>query len=82
MSLNRSDVEFSTRVFLDRLNANDTRSNHGPGVKHEWVGFYDPLNFGNGADCSGSAGIFIGAAIDGTGGVFPWRNARNSLIPR
>lgn len=66
MSLKRSNIEFSKRVFLDRLNANDARSNHGPGVKYLYGGVYDPFNFGNGADCSGSAGIFIGAAINGT----------------
>jgi hypothetical protein len=66
MSLKRSNVEFAKRVFLDRLTANDARSNRGPGVKYEWAGVYDPFNFGNGADCSGSAGIFIGAAINGT----------------
>jgi hypothetical protein len=50
----RSDVEFSKRVFLDRM-----------GLEYEYALAYDPFNLGVGADCSGSAGIFIGAAVKG-----------------
>ena len=66
MALKRSNVEFAKRVFLDRLTADDAPSGHGPGVDYLYSGVYDPFNFGIGADCSGSAGIFIGAAFKGT----------------
>src|SRR6478752_34154 len=66
MALKRSNVEFAKRVFLDRLTADDAPSGHGPGVDYLYGGVYDPFNFGIGADCSGSAGIFIGAAFKGT----------------
>jgi hypothetical protein len=65
MTFLRSNVEFSKRVFLDRLNANDAPSDVGPGDDYVYAGVYDPFNFGIGADCSGSAGIFIGAAVKG-----------------
>lgn len=50
----RSNVEFAKRVFLDRL-----------GDPYVYGGCYDPFNLGVGADCSGSAGIFLGAALHG-----------------
>lgn len=65
MTLLRSNVEFAKRVFLDRLTANNAPSDNGPGDAYVYGGTYDPYNFGIGADCSGSAGIFIGAAING-----------------
>jgi hypothetical protein len=65
MSFQRSNIEFSKRVFLDRLTANDAPSDQGPGDDYIYAGVYDPFNFGIGADCSGAAGIFIGATVNG-----------------
>lgn len=62
----RSNIEFSHRVFLDRLTANDATTDVGPGDDYIYGGVYDPFDFGIGADCSGSAGIFIGAAVNGS----------------
>jgi hypothetical protein len=67
----RSRVEFAKRVFLDRLTCDNQpllqpdRIDEGPGDEYEYGGTFDPFNFGVGADCSGLAGIVIGAAIDG-----------------
>lgn len=73
MPLLRSNVEFAKRVFLDRLTTDaqgllqpDPGDNdQGPGDEYDYGGCYDPFNFGVGADCSGSAGIFISAAMQG-----------------
>lgn len=74
MPLLRSNVEFAKRVFLDRLTT-DAQGllqpdpgdiDEGPGDEYEYGNCYDPYNFGIGADCSGSSGIFIGAAVNGT----------------
>lgn len=54
MNLTRRNVEFAKRVFVDRL-----------GDEYVYGGYYDAFNLKTGADCSGSAGIFIGAAING-----------------
>lgn len=54
MNLSRKNVEFSKRVFFDRL-----------GVPYDYGNDYDPFNLRVGADCSGSNGIFIGAALLG-----------------
>lgn len=70
MPFQRSNIEFSHRVFLDRLTANDAKTDHGPGDDYVYGGVYDPFNFGIGADCSGSSGIFIGAATNG--GKLSW----------
>lgn len=73
MTLLRSNVEFAKRVFLDRLttDAQKVQDNPdlGPGDEYEYGEQYDPYNFGTGADCSGSAGIFIGAALLGPSGM-------------
>jgi hypothetical protein len=70
--MKRSDVEFSKRVFLDRLTADDEplvqpgeMDDQGPGVDYDYAGVYSTGNFGVGADCSGSAGVFIGIALRG-----------------
>lgn len=74
-SLKRSFVEFSKRVFLDRLTTdaqpllNKTKIDQGPGEEYEYAGTFDPYNFGVGADCSGLCGIVIGAAINGPKGM-------------
>src|SRR6516165_1624076 len=73
MALKRSNIEFSKRVFLDRLTtdaqalAQSGDIDAGAGDGYDYGGAYNPFNFGVGADCSGSAGIFIGAAINGPG---------------
>jgi hypothetical protein len=71
MTLLRSNIEFAKRVFLDRLTTDDQKLaqpadiDSGPGDKYS----YDPFNLYIGADCSGSAGIFIGAALHGPQGM-------------
>ncbi len=73
MPLLRSNVEFAKRVFIDRLTTDQQgllqpdpgNIDEGPGDEYEYGGAYDPFNLGVGADCSGSAGIFIGAAMQG-----------------
>jgi hypothetical protein len=54
MTLTRKNVEFAKRVFADRL-----------GDPYVYGGYYDAFHLEVGADCSGSAGIFIGAALLG-----------------
>lgn len=69
--MKRSNVELSKRIFLDRLTTDaqplmqPAHIDAGPGDEYEYAGTYDPYNFGIGADCSGSNGIFIGAALLG-----------------
>src|SRR5437879_1699411 len=71
MPLLRSNVEFSKRVFLDRLTTDNqpllqpANIDEGPGDTYEYAGVFDPYNFGVGADCSGLCGIVLGAAING-----------------
>src|SRR5690242_3658364 len=71
MTLLRSNVEFAKRVFLDRLTTDaqplsqPADIDSGPGEEYEYAGVYDARNFGVGADCSGSAGVFIGIATNG-----------------
>lgn len=73
----RSNVEFCKRVFIDRLTTDQQGLlqpdpgdvDEGPGDEYDYGGCYDPYNLGTGADCSGSAGIFIGAAINGPAGM-------------
>ena len=75
MPLLRSNVEFAKRVFLDRLTTDQQGlyqaddNDAGPGDVYDYAGCYDPDNLGVGADCSGSAGIFIGAAFNGPDGL-------------
>jgi hypothetical protein len=71
--LQRSDVEFAKRVFLDRLTTDAQpllQPDHidaGPGEEYEYGGVFNPYNFGVGADCSGLAGIECSAALYGPG---------------
>jgi hypothetical protein len=72
--LKRSNINFAIRVFLDRLatdngGATQAAPDLGPGNAYEYGKQYDPFNLGVGADCSGSAGIFIGAALYGPQGM-------------
>lgn len=73
MDLKRSNVEFSKRVFLDRLTVDDQgvadklRPDNGPGNDYEYGGVFNPFNLGVGADCSGIAGTAISAALYGSG---------------
>jgi hypothetical protein len=70
-TLLRSHVELGKRVFLDRLTtdaqplAQPADLDSGPGEAYEYAGVYDAGNFGVGADCSGSAGVFLGIACNG-----------------
>jgi Domain of unknown function (DUF1906) len=77
-ALNRSFIEFAKRCFLDRLTVDAqglfqpwTMANKswdldaGPGDLYDYGGCYDPFDLGIGADCSGSSGIYVGAAING-----------------
>jgi hypothetical protein len=75
MALKRSNIEFSKRVFLDRLTT-DAQAlfqpadiDAGPGDQYEYAGVFDPFNFGMDADCSGADGIFVGAAVLGPTGM-------------
>lgn len=83
----RSNVEFAKRVFLDRLTtdqqpvAKPTNPDAGPGDEYVYGGCYDPFNFGIGADCSGSAGIFIGAALNGPAGMSWARQFSTETFP-
>jgi hypothetical protein len=54
VSLTRKNIEFAKRVFADRI-----------GDPYIYGGVYDPFNLNTGADCSGSAGVFVGAALLG-----------------
>jgi hypothetical protein len=74
----RSSMEFAKRVFIDRLTTDQYGSlvqpdignfDEGPGDEYDYGGCYDPDNLGIGADCSGSAGIFLGAALLGPAGM-------------
>jgi hypothetical protein len=73
MPLLRSHLEQAKRVFLDRLTtddqppANQSEPDMGPGDEYDYAGVYDARNWGVGADCSGSAGIFCGIAEGGFG---------------
>lgn len=80
-------MEFAKRVFLDRLTTDDQplfdpqNIDAGPGEEYEYAGVYDPFNFGVGADCSGSAGIFIGAAIKGANAMSWARQFSTETFP-
>jgi hypothetical protein len=69
--MKRSNVELAKRIFLDRLTTDaqpllqPERIDEGPGDEYEYAGTLDPYNFGVGGDCSGTNGIFIGAALLG-----------------
>lgn len=82
MTLLRSNIELAKRVFLDRLTTDAqplTQANMdvGPGDEYVYGGVYDIFNFGVGADCSGSAGIFCGYAIVGE---HEWDNGYRRLF--
>jgi hypothetical protein len=55
-AVQRSNIEFSKRVWLDRWTAK---------APYSYGDQYDAFNFGAGGDCSGVCGIFIGGAILG-----------------
>lgn len=86
-ALLRSNVNFAKRVFLDRLTTDQQpvsdplNPDAGPGDEYVYAGVYDPLNFGVGADCSGSAGIFIDAAINGPDGMRWTRKFSTETFP-
>lgn len=86
-ALLRSNIEFAKRVFLDRLTTDQQPVSHptnpdiGPGDEYVYGGCYDPFNFGIGADCSGSAGIFIGAALHGPGAMSWGRQFSTETFP-
>jgi hypothetical protein len=70
--LTRTSIEFSKRVFLDRLTCDNGQPlvqsgniDAGPGDQYEYGGTFDPYDFGVGADCSGLCGIVIAAALNG-----------------
>lgn len=75
VNLLRSNVEFSKRVFLDRLTTDaqpllqPSKIDEGPGDEYLYAGVFDPYNFGISADCSGLCGIVLGAAINGPSGM-------------
>lgn len=75
MSLLRSNVEFAKRIFLDRLTTDaqpllqKVDIDDGPGDDYVYGGTYSPNNFSVGADCSGSSGVFISAAMLGPAGM-------------
>jgi hypothetical protein len=89
MPLLRSNVEFAKRVFLDRLTTDQTGLlqpdpgdvDEGPGDTYDYGGTYDPYNLGIGADCSGSAGIFIGAAMQGAANMSWSRQFSTETFP-
>lgn len=60
MDLKRSNIEFAKRVWLDRKTAF---------APYVYGGCYNAINFGLGADCSGSNGVFISAAFSGAQSV-------------
>lgn len=70
-TLQRSNVEFSKRVFLDRLTTDAQplvqpgNIDEGPGEEYEYGGVGDSNNFGVGFDCSGWCGIGCATAILG-----------------
>lgn len=70
-TLLRSNIEFSKRLFLDRLTVDaqpllqPDKIDAGPGDEYDYGATYDPYDFGVGADCSGASGIEVGAAILG-----------------
>lgn len=67
----RSNVEFSKRVFLDRLTTDNQKLmqpadiDAGPGNPYLYAGVGDSGNFGAGFDCSGIAGVVGGIALYG-----------------
>lgn len=69
-TLQRANVEFAKKVFIDRL-----------GDPYVYGGQYDAFHLATGADCSGSAGIFIGAAIKGANGMSWARQFSTETFP-
>lgn len=70
-ALKRSFLEFSKRVFLDRLTTDEQKLWNpadiywGPGNEYEYAMQFDPFNLGQGTDCSALAGVQITAAMFG-----------------
>jgi hypothetical protein len=75
VDLNRSDVEFAKRVFLDRLTVDSqpllqpANIDQGPGDAYDYGNVFDPFDFGVGGDCSGVDGNVITAAMFGPSGM-------------
>lgn len=71
MPLLRSNVEFSKRVFLDRLTTDaqpllqPADIDEGPGDEYDYGGVGDAGNFGAGFDCSGLDGVVLAIALNG-----------------
>lgn len=73
MTLLRSYIEDSKRIFLDRLTVDaqpllqpdPNNYDEGPGVEYDYGAQFDAFDFGVGADCSGLCGVVISAAING-----------------
>lgn len=70
MALTRKNIEFAKRVFADRI-----------GDPYIYGGVYDPFNLKTGADCSGSAGIFVGAALLGADAMSWTRQFSTETFP-
>lgn len=87
MDLKRSNVEAAKRIFLDRLStgaqpvSNKASPDLGPGDGYVYGAEYDAFNLGVGADCSGSSGIFIGAALYGFAGMSWGRQFTTETFP-
>lgn len=73
MTLLRSNVEFTKRVFLDRLTTdqqpldNPLNIDGGPGDTYIYANVGDSNNFGIGFDCSGLCGVVLAIALNGPG---------------
>jgi hypothetical protein len=73
VTLLRSNIEFSHRVFLDRLTTDaqpllqPKDIDAGPGDLYIYAGVGNSGNFGIGFDCSGLAGVVLAIAIYGPG---------------
>lgn len=72
-AINRSFIEDSKRIFLDRLTvdgqplvqADIGNIDEGPGDEYDYAAVFNAFDFGVGADCSGLCGVTISAAIYG-----------------
>jgi hypothetical protein len=87
VDLNRTNVEFAKRVFLDRLTVDaqpllqPANIDQGPGDDYDYGGVWDPYDFGVGGDCSGVDGIVIGAAINGPANMSWGRQFSTETFP-
>lgn len=73
MTLLRSNIEFTKRVFLDRLTTdqqpldNPQNLDGGPGDAYVYANVGDSGNFGIGFDCSGLCSVVLAIAVNGPG---------------